>query len=75
MSKTHYSNFGSFGRIVRRFADTLGFVEYDESATWDEYTEDQLLDITEDTSEYSLYRAGAALELARRDVARWRAAN
>lgn len=75
MSKTHISNFGSFGKSLRHFADPAGFVEFtDFYPSVETMTEEALADVRDDDSgEWAEdERAAAAVELARRAVDKWR---
>jgi hypothetical protein len=77
MSKTHISNFGSFGESLRHFADPQGFIEYtDFYPLVKEMTIAELTTLRcDDSGDYAEdEKAAAAVELASRAIDRWRAA-
>jgi hypothetical protein len=57
---------------LKKFADTDGYVLYDEEANTAELFSDKLREICEDESCDELLRAAAAIELSCRALARWR---
>lgn len=75
MSKTHITNFGQFGSILKNFADPDGFVEYtDFYPPVAEMSSEELAAVVDDGSGdwADDERAAAAVELACRAVDRWR---
>lgn len=70
----HYSNFGSFGGKLKRFADLNGYVPQEgdshENMTWDAMTE-----WDDDSWDSHVAEAVAATAAAEKELDAWRAEN